>query len=155
MRFCSFLLLIFFYTVTSNDIKNSSCSKGCLSCELPTSSNPSGTCLVCDSSIGYYNDNDGKCFYRLNSNCEIPSTNYTHKSCFRCSKDHILNNLSKICKPLETQKIVKDCTYYHWDSSCRQCNPGYYIQNGLCIKVKQPIKNCLIYASQKNCLKPS
>lgn len=107
-----------------------------------------GKCDSCSDS-NYYINNDGYCSYKcLRNTCNNRLSNGYLKcenQCLFCYnyKIYALTNCdnSDYCN-------IDNCLYCISNNECIQCNPGYYKQNGKCIKCP---KNCFDCFSSTKC----
>ncbi len=103
-------------------------------------------CLICLEK--YYLDSDKKCVGVLALNCN----EYESKSkCSSCYDNYALKDGNCIFIPL-----ADNCSKMKnsFPEECDICFEEFYLDgSGVCIKIKEPIDNCITYNSEQNCVK--
>lgn len=127
----------------------SGCTEGCLACTHASPDQP--VCQVCDVYNHYRLLTNGKCFKYEIGNCQIPSSDPGEKACFLCEPGHFLDNLGKRCSPVPEKHLLPNCVRYHWEYSCTECEPGFYLGQKMCLPVVSAIEHCRHYLDAKNC----
>ena len=121
-------------------------TEGCLACTHDSLDQP-----VCDVHNHYRLSTNGKCFKYEIENCQIPSSDPVEKACFLCEPGHFLDNLGKRCSPVPEKHLIPNCVRYHWEYSCTECKPGFYLSQKNCLSIGSAIEHCRHYMDAKNC----
>ena len=112
--------------------------EGCLSLS------PSNTCLICDTSNGFYISN-GVCVRNADERCTMTDQ---YGRCMKCKQGFYLNTANNYCS--EFKAGIANCQDYLSPQSCGTCAEGFEIHDGECAQiVGNRIDNCLVQAGGK------
>ena len=141
----AFLLLIMFL----HDNQSTSCSEGCLACELDSTSKP--YCKICDLHNFYRLSISGRCFKQKIENCEVPSSEPNVRICNLCNPGYFLDNRGNRCSPVPEKFKTPNCRRYRWEYSCTECDEGFYRSFKKCKPIVKVVENCQTYLDAMTC----
>lgn len=94
---------------------------------------------------GFAGNGLGACIKVTGNNCL--KADFSGK-CSICPPTHPVMTALGNC---EKNTNVPNCRVYRSLNQCQECEPGYYVENFVCLKASTEIANCAVYASQSTC----
>ncbi len=120
------------------ELTNSICGDGCLRC------NQQDQCLVCDFSSSYFYV-AGECQRAEIDNCAFLSQD---GRCLSCEVGFYLDSTTFTCVKIQEENKIPHCVKYFTSSTCLNCEPDFYQENGVCVRVFDPIPGCVIHGKE-------
>lgn len=79
-------------------------------------------------------------------NCVARSTSLL---CALCSPQYFLTASSEC---VLSDQSVEHCEIYENATTCKNCEPSFYLVGNVCVKISAEVEHCLIYRKFKKCL---
>lgn len=104
-------------------------------------------CLECNENTFLQN---GNCLERMSKPAECSEFDKLADRCLRCHVGYFISPDGIMCTPYP--QGLNGCRIYRTKTTCKACESGKYLREGICLDVMKPIENCVFYDDETICI---